>query len=259
MFSGAFLFRKAKIQKAIKQERWEKMDYQMFKEQLAALLKRKAGDDFEVKVESVQKLNGIEKEAFVISRKKDWIAPTIYVELLYECCLQGVPLSQIAEKVLEQYRKVEAEARRPEKAAFFTNWKNAAPQIYCELIHAEKNRTLLSEVPHRKFLDLAVVYYYQMRGNRVPDATILIHETHRELWGISAEELDAVPGRTPAGSAGAHRQPYGVFERGVRSNVSPVRAWSAGGTVLPGQQPQRKAGCNLHVLSRRAGESFAAL
>ena len=143
------MFRKAKIQKAIKQERWEKMDYQMFKEQLAALLKRKAGDDFEVKVESVQKLNGIEKEAFVISRKKDWIAPTIYVELLYEYCLQGVPLSQIAEKVLEQYRKVEAEARRPEKAAFFTNWKNAAPQIYCELIHAEKNRTLLSEVPHR--------------------------------------------------------------------------------------------------------------
>ena len=66
-------------------------------------------------------------------------------------------------------------------------------------------------------------------------------------------------GEHPAGSAGAHRQPYGVFERGVRSNVSPVRAWSAGGTVLPGQQPQRKAGCNLHVLSRRAGESFAAL
>ena len=45
------MFRKAKIQKAIKQERWEKMDYQMFKEQLAALLKRKAGDDFEVNVE----------------------------------------------------------------------------------------------------------------------------------------------------------------------------------------------------------------
>ena len=201
------------------------MDYQMFKEQLAALLKRKAGDDFEVKVESVQKLNGIEKEAFVISRKKDWIAPTIYVELLYECCLQGVPLSQIAEKVLEQYRKVEAEARRPEKAAFFTNWKNAAPQIYCELIHAEKNRTLLSEAV----------------GN----------------FGGGA----GCPclGEHPAGSAGAHRQPYGVFERGVRSNVSPVRAWSAGGTVLPGQQPQRKAGCNLHVLSRRAGESFAAL
>lgn len=26
-------------------------------------------------------------------------------------------------------------------------------------------------------------------------------------------------GEHPAGSAGAHRQPYGVFERGVRSNV----------------------------------------
>ncbi len=70
MFSGAFLFRKAKIQKAIKQERWEKMDYQMFKEQLAALLKRKAGDDFEVKVESVQKLNGIEKRGVCHQQKE---------------------------------------------------------------------------------------------------------------------------------------------------------------------------------------------
>lgn len=112
------------------------------------------------------------------------------MELLYECCLQGVPLSQIAEKVLEQYRKVEAEARRPEKAAFLPTGKCCA----ADLLRAHscgENRTLLSEVPHRKFLDLAVVYYYQMRGNRVPDATILIHETHRELWGISAEELDA--------------------------------------------------------------------
>ena len=35
---------------------------------------------------------------------------------------------------------MEAEARRPEKAAFFTNWKNAAPQIYCELIHVAVHR-----------------------------------------------------------------------------------------------------------------------
>lgn len=94
-------------------------------------------------------------------------------------------------KVLEQYRKVEAEARRPEKAAFFTNWKMLRRRSTASSFMRRKTVPLLSEVPHRKFLDLAVVYYYQMRGNRVPDATILIHETHRELWGISAEELDA--------------------------------------------------------------------
>ena len=112
------------------------------------------------------------------------------MELLYECCLQGVPLSQIAEKVLEQYRKVEAEARRPEKAAFLPTGKCCAADLLRAHSCGEKPYAAL-EVPHRKFLDLAVVYYYQMRGNRVPDATILIHETHRELWGISAEELDA--------------------------------------------------------------------
>lgn len=77
------------------------------------------------------------------------------------------------------------------KLPFLPTGKMLRRRSTASSIHAEKNRTLLSEVPHRKFLDLAVVYYYQMRGNRVPDATILIHETHRELWGISAEELDA--------------------------------------------------------------------
>ena len=116
----------------------------MFKEQLAALLKRKAVDDFEVKVESVQKLNGIEKEAFVISRKKDWIAPTIYVELLYEYCLQGVPLSQIAEKVLEQYRKVEAEARRPETASSFMRRKTVrcSPKFRTENFSISRSCTI---------------------------------------------------------------------------------------------------------------------
>ena len=104
MFFGAFLFREANIEKETNEERWEKMDCKMFKEQLAALLKERAGDDFEVKTEMVPKLNGIEKEAFVIGRKQDWIGPTIYVELLYKCYLQGMSISKIADKMLEQYR-----------------------------------------------------------------------------------------------------------------------------------------------------------
>ncbi len=174
------------------------MDYQMFKEQLAALLKRKAGDDFEVKVESVQKLNGIEKEAFVISRKKDWIAPTIYVELLYECCLQGVPLSQIAEKVLEQYRKVEAEARRPEKAAFYQLEKCCAADLLRAHSCGEKPYAALRSSAQKISRSRGRVLLPDA-GNRVPDATILIHETHRELWEFRRRSWMPVPGRTPCG------------------------------------------------------------
>ena len=232
------------------------MDYQMFKEQLAALLKRKAGDDFEVKVESVQKLNGIEKEAFVISRKKDWIAPTIYVELLYECCLQGVPLSQIAEKVLESGSGGE---KTGESCLFYQLEKCCA----ADLLRAHS----CGENPYAA-LRSSAQKISRSRGR------VLLPDAGKPRAGCDNSDPRDAPGAVgnfgggagcpclgehPAGSAGAHRQPYGVFERGVRSNVSPVRAWSAGGTVLPGQQPQRKAGCNLHVLSRRAGESFAAL
>ena len=174
---------------------------------------KKAGDDFEVKVESVQKLNGIEKEAFVISRKKDWIAPTIYVELLYECCLQGVPLSQIAEKVLEQYRKVEAEDEKTGEAAFYQLEKCCAADLLRAHSCGEKPVRCSPKFPHRKIS--------RSRGR------VLLPDAGKPRAGCDNSDPRDAPGAVgnfgggagcpclgehPAGSAGAHRQPYGVLK-----------------------------------------------
>ena len=48
------------------------------------------------------------------------------------------------------------------KNFFFETYQQAAPEIYCKLVNYEKNLSMMEQIPHERWLDLAVVYYYQM-------------------------------------------------------------------------------------------------
>ena len=54
------------------------------------------------------------------------------------------------------------------------------------------NRTLLEEVPHRAFLDLAVVYYYRVEDERFGNASILVKNDHMRIWHTDPETLHAL-------------------------------------------------------------------
>ena len=58
-----------------------------------------------------------------------------------------------------------------------------------KLIHYEKNRELLKEVPHIRFLDLAVVFYYLIHLTAGEQATILIYNRHLPYWNVSTDTL----------------------------------------------------------------------
>lgn len=53
---------------------------------------------------------------------------------------------------------------------------------------------MLLKIPHVKYLDLAVVFYYRLEEGRFEGATILIHNCNLEAWGINRRRLleDAV-------------------------------------------------------------------
>ena len=96
----------------------------------------------------------------------------------------------------------------------------------------------------------------------MPDATILIHETHRELWGISAEELDArawentlrdLPVRTDSLMVYL-KEEYGVTF--PRFELGPL----AEQFYLVKQPQEEKLGCkSACAIPGVRGESFAAL
>ena len=165
------------------------MDKRNFEEQLKQELERLSGGEVEVKLEKINKLNGVEKDAVLLSREGDTISPAIYLDDFYQQALAGTGVCQIAACILGEYEKIRRNVA-DQNTDFFTCFEKAAPHIYCQLIHAKKNRKLLETIPHVPFLDLAVAYYYRVQETSLRDATILIRESHRKVWGISGEELD---------------------------------------------------------------------
>jgi len=57
------------------------------------------------------------------------------------------------------------------------------------LVNREKNKELLTKIPYREFLDLAVVYYYSVQISDGVTGTMLVTEEHLGVLGITADEL----------------------------------------------------------------------
>ena len=73
--------------------------------------------------------------------------------------------------------------------SFFTEWENVKQRIIFRMVNYNANKELLNGVPHRRILDLAVVYHCLVESTPEADATILIHNHHMESWKVTEDVL----------------------------------------------------------------------
>jgi hypothetical protein len=57
------------------------------------------------------------------------------------------------------------------------------------VINYERNLELLAQVPHFRYLDLAIVFYCLLASDETQQASILIYNQHLGFWGIDANTL----------------------------------------------------------------------
>lgn len=60
--------------------------------------------------------------------------------------------------------------------------------LVCRLVNYRANRELLEKIPHTRFLDLAMIYFYEMETEG-ENSGILVRDRHLKLWGIRIEQL----------------------------------------------------------------------
>lgn len=163
------------------------MEFKAFVEKIVDLLQERMGTGYEVKETRVTKNNDIRLTGIIMMRESDRISPTIYMEEPYRKYLGGTGIEEIVEQLValyeEQMRDIELDMN------FFCEFSRVKDRIFHKLIHYEKNRKLLKDVPHFKWHDLAVVFYYAMEEEVFGRASILIHNNHLELWGQTAQLL----------------------------------------------------------------------
>lgn len=145
------------------------------------------GGETKVDVHEVRKNNNVLLHGMTILRRGQSVSPTIYLDSFYEMLCDGMEMEHIVRRILEVY--VRGLPKSHVDMEFFRDFARVKDRIVYRLINREKNRELLSRIPHVDFLDLAICFYYSYEHPELGEGMILIHNTHMEIWNTSHREL----------------------------------------------------------------------
>ena len=163
------------------------MDYEGFKAYVTTRISDREEPGACVRVHRVRKNNGVMLEGLTIMREGENVSPTIYLEPFYDRYRSGADLDSLTDEILALYHSRSCAGKID--VGQFEDYGKLAPGIRLRLVNYEMNRDMLKDVPHRRFLDLAGILYYDVRDPMFSNASVLIQNCFTEKWGVSPDEL----------------------------------------------------------------------
>lgn len=165
-------------------------NYSEFKQHILSDLQNRLGPDIRVHIQDIVKNNDTHLDGLTLLCTKYNLSPTIYLNHYFKQYEKGESLSEIEDEILNTYRE-NCPARNID-ITFFTDYDKVKSRIIFKLVNYERNRELLQDVPHYRFLDLALVFNCLVESSPSGSATILIHEHHLTYWNITRDDLYAL-------------------------------------------------------------------
>lgn len=163
------------------------MNFQQFSEELISQLTPMFPDGTQVSIESIPKNNGVFLDALIIREPDVNISPTIYLEDYYTLYTEGTSMDEICHIICDVF--LEVRLNHPVDPRFFTDFTQAKEHLVYQLVNYDKNRERLSDIPHIRYLDLAIVFCCMLRLENGESATILIRKEHLELWHTDLDTI----------------------------------------------------------------------
>lgn len=163
------------------------MTYQEFLCAVLARIRECMEGKAQVSLHTIYKNNRVKKDAVCILEGNCNVSPTIYLETYYEDLKQGLSITQVVDRILEEYKRNRCFVQLDVQE--FQDFQRVQSKIVCKLINYEENRELLMDVPHRGFLDLAIVYYFLVENDFLGSGTAVIHHDQMQSWHVTEETL----------------------------------------------------------------------
>lgn len=163
------------------------MNYEEFLACVQQKVAEIVGKEGKVSVSHVFKNNGVELDGLIIMMNGSNISPTIYLNNYFEEYGLGKPVEEIIDMIMEVFE--ENKDKLSICADYFMNFENIKDRIVYKLINYEQNKKLLENVPYKKMLDLAVVFYCLLEQGASGNATALIYNNHMMTWNVDEEEI----------------------------------------------------------------------
>lgn len=163
------------------------MNYQEFLDACVDSVKKIVGKEAEVVIHRVTKNNGIVLDGLVIMEHSRHFAPTIYLNDYYAKYLAGCGIDDIAARIYRLYLSSCNNLTLPDD--FFLDFEKLKDQIAFRLISYERNKELLRKIPHRRWKDLAIIYFVVCDNIDRERAVVTIYDNHLKLWDVTEKIL----------------------------------------------------------------------
>ena len=164
------------------------MEFTSFKTLVRDEVAKRTGEQFRVRINEVTKNNGVVLSGITMLQDDNNISPTIYLNQYYEAYENGdITMRCIVDDVLDTYER--NKVNQSVDMRFFMDYERIKDRIIFKLIHAEKNKELLKDIPHIRYLDFAIVFQCLISDEMFGNATIMIHNAHLKIWEITKDEL----------------------------------------------------------------------
>lgn len=146
--------------------------------------------DAQIRLNEVEKNNGLILHGLTVTPKGSNIAPNVYLEGYFKKYEQGEDLADVMNMIAHT---VVANIKAPEEfgtiAKDFMNFEFVKDKIVMVAVNAERNANLLAQVPHQNREDLALIYKVVLGTNADGMASITIRNEHMSFWGVTADQI----------------------------------------------------------------------
>ena len=163
------------------------MEYKEFVEYIKMNAGYIAGEGGNITINHVIKNNGCEMDGLVIMEKGKDIAPTIYLDSFYELYTNGENIKNIIRQIEVIYEQ------NKNNVTFDVNilkhFDTIKDKIVYRVVNYRSNEKLLEQVPHKRILDLAVVFYCLLDNEYGRSATALIYNNNLKNWNVTIDDV----------------------------------------------------------------------
>jgi hypothetical protein len=163
------------------------MEYKEFVEYIKMNAGYIAGEGGNITINHVIKNNGCEMDGLVIMEKGKDIAPTIYLDSFYELYTNGENIKNIIRQIELIYEQ------NKNNVTFDVNilkhFDTIKDKIVYKVVNYRSNEKLLEQVPHKRILDLAMVFYCLLDNEYGRSATALIYNNNLKNWNVTIDDV----------------------------------------------------------------------
>lgn len=163
------------------------MEYKEFLCRIRKCVEELCDNETKVSLHQVKKNNSMTKDALLIQKEGESVAPTIYLDSFYENYLNGEDVYEIAERIIAIYEENNIHEHLNPDDLF--EYENIKKRIIFKLINTEKNTELLQTLPHRQLNNLSIIYCLFLDGIFGDYATTIINNFHIMKWNLTENDL----------------------------------------------------------------------